>query len=59
MSAMKGIIKKEYMIPEHTMIRNIKRNNMLGLAAAIIAIPLWWIAWELGNISNKKNSRTN
>ena len=54
MRAMKGIIKKEYMIPEHTMIRNIKKNNMIGLAAAIIAMPLWWIAWELGNISNKK-----
>ena len=33
---------------------NKKRNTMLGLAAAIIAIPVWWIAWELGNISNKK-----
>lgn len=54
MHAMKGIIKKECMIPEHTMIRSIKRNNMIGLAAAIIAMPLWWIAWALLKISNKK-----
>ena len=27
---------------------------MIGLAAAIIAMPLYWIAWALLKISDKK-----
>jgi len=27
---------------------------MIGLAAAIIAMPLYWIAWTLIKISDKK-----
>jgi len=27
---------------------------MIGLAAAIIAMPLYWIAWTLLKISDKK-----